>query len=275
MVTATRLATTYTATLNLAADRTQAALVALFDSLGTYDETTAWEFHGNARPVVEAAATAALEQTSAYLEAQGVTAALPELLVADAAARCFDPFDRLARNLANGKTWPDAIDGARSVAASLGDDAVFRTARDGMAWMAVDMRDWQRRLSTGCCQWCMKLSSVVFDSAGQATFGHAHCRCVPVPVDAIGDHNASVRDSAGFDAKAEALYDQRHAISRIKRSQRTAERNSADAAKQALTEPDPARRERLETRAQEWETRAEVAAERLRIIQTGTHRLAA
>jgi hypothetical protein len=270
------IAARYTLTLERIADRTQRALVRLYGSLDTYDELDADRFHDLGQPIVRAAATAAQNTTGTYLyAATGTPPAAPSpLIVADAASRLYDPFDRLARNLASGMPYTDAVAGGLSQADALGDDAVFRTARASMSQM-TDLTDWQRRLSSKCCQWCMKLAGVVFDNAGQATFGHPHCRCVPVPVAAVGDHNDRIRDDAGFDAQAENLYDQRAARKRLADSTRIAQRNSQQAATEALTEPDPRRRDRLETRAQEWETRAEATAERLRILETGTHRLAA
>lgn len=276
MPPAVLVASRYAAALNRLADRSQTALERLYVGLGSYDEVAADRFHDLAKPLVERVATATVNTTSSYLYTVTGAPVFPPspLVVADAAARMYDPFDRLARNLANGMPWTEAVDGGRSQAAALGDDAVFRTARQSMGQM-TDMRDWKRRLSGGCCQWCMKLADVVFDFADQATFGHSHCRCLPVPVDAIGSHNDQVREANGFDAQAEHLWDQRQNRKRLKDSAKNAQQRSDAAAAEALTEPDPKRRDRLETRAQEWETRAEAANERLRILETGSHRLAA
>lgn len=276
MTATVALAGAYTATLNRLADHSQATLERIYTGLGSWDDLAADQFHSLAKPLVTATAQAAMDATAGYLVALGTEPAPPsDLVVADAAARCYDPFDRLGHDLLQGLSWDDAVAGGRSAASALGDDAVFRTARNGLAQMGVDMRNWQRRLSSGCCQWCMKLSHVVFDSAGQATFGHAHCRCVPVPVDAIGDYNAAIRDANGFDPEAERRFDQRHATNNLRKQIRTADRRQAEAQRQLLTEQDPARRDRLETRVQEWETRGEAARERLRIAETGSHRLAA
>lgn len=276
MVSAVALAGTYSLVLNRIADRTQIGLANLFDQLDIGSPIAADLFHDNARPIVEASATAAVETTTGYIASLGAEPApISELVIADAAARCYDPFDRLARNLANGMGWDEAVAGARSVAEALGDDTVFRTARNTMAQTAPTGYGWKRRLSTGCCQWCMKLSSVEFDGPGEATFGHAHCRCVAVPSDGIGDHNATVRDAAGFDPQAENLYDQRKARRSLRDQAKTARKRSEQARLEQTIEPDPARRERLSIREQEWETRAEAADERLRILETGTHQLAA
>lgn len=272
MPSAAALAGAYAGTLGRLADRTERILLVLFDSLDTYDNGDL--FHEQAQPYVAAAAQATIDTTGGYLDASGFTpSATSDLIVADAAARCFDPFDRLASDLSKGFPWGDALAGARSQAAALADDAVHRTARDAMAQMAPDHRQWYRRLSSGCCQWCMKLSAVEFRSAGDATFGHAHCRCVPIPSGEVAIHNAAIRGGEGFDARAEDLYDQRDARRSLKKQAENAQRRSEQARTEQLTESDPVRRERLSVREQEWETRAEAAAERLRILETGTHLL--
>jgi len=270
------LTSAYADTLDLIASRTARLLTGLFDSLPTLDEDAAWAFHAEAKKITEAAALAAIDTTTGYLAASRIPLAdVSPLVVADAGTRCFDPFERTWRNLGSGMPWEDAVAGGRAVVEAVADDAVHRTARVGMAQLGANHTRWQRRLSSSCCQWCMKLSSVVFMSAGEATFGHAHCRCVPVPADAIGDHNEQLREAEGFDASAEKLWDQRKARTSLRKQAAHADRRSKAAAREALTEPDPVRRDRLETRAQEWETRSEAAAERLRIMETGTHRLAA
>lgn len=277
MPTPANLATAYTATLDRLTGHLTAALLAIWADLPGYDDTAADQFHGLAVPIVSDFATAAGVATTDYLAtvlAFPVQPA-PDLFVADAAARCYDPFDRLGRLLSDGTPFDDAVQGARSVVEALGSDTVHRTARSAMGAAQVPLGvRWQRRLASKCCPWCMKLSAVTFDTAGQATFGHANCRCVAVPHDdGIAGHNATIRQAEGFDPEAERLYDKRHARKRLRDSERTARRRSAQAAQEATIEPDPLRRDRLETRAQEWETRAEAAAERLRIMETGTHRL--
>lgn len=268
------LAAAYTGTLGRLADHTERLLVVLFDSLDTYDNGD--QFHDQAQPIVTAAAQATIDTTAGYLDATGFTpTTTSDLIIGDVAARCYDPFDRLGASLAKQYSLPDAMAGARSQAAALGDDAVHRTARDAMAQMVPGHDIWHRRLSGGCCQWCMKLSAVEFRSAGDAQFGHAHCRCIPIPTGDVAAHNAAIRKGEGFDAHAEDLYDQRDARRSLRKQAKTAQKHSDQAAQEALTEPDPQRRDRLETRAQEWETRAEAAAERLRILETGTHHLAA
>jgi hypothetical protein len=265
------LAAAYAETLALLADETTAQTLAVFDALGTYGNGDA--FHDQARPIVEAAAQATIDTTGGYLDASGFNPTTPsDLIVADAAARCYDPFDRLARNLARGMDFAEALAGARSQVEALGDDSVHRTARSAMAQMAGE-GPFIRRLSSGCCQWCMKLSAVEFRTAGDATFGHAHCRCVPVPTGEVAIHNAAIRGGEGFDARAEHLYDQRDARRSLRKQISTARRRSEQARIEQVTEPDPVRRERLSIREQEWETRAEAAAERLRILETGSHRL--
>lgn len=251
----------YARTLDRIANAARRGLLTFWDALDTYDEASQLLFVEQAAPLLDAAATATVAATDAYMATIGVdpTAGYDATIVADATARAFDPFDRLARNLSNGMPWEDAIVGARSVASDLGNDAVFRTARTSMAVKGATLTDWQRKLRGGCCQWCMKLSSVVFDFAGDATFGHANCRCIPFPVEQVADANAATRADEGFDAKAEALYNQRQAANRQRQSARNARSRAEQARTELATEADPGRRLRLERRAADWDARAEAA----------------
>lgn len=266
----------FTDTLEALSEAARSDLLALFDSLPSYDEAAASLFHDAAKPIARAAAQASADLTTAYLSTIIDSPPPPSsLTIEDAAARMYDPFERIGRNLANGMSNAEAVAAGRSQVDALATDTVYRTARTGMAEQAFDMNDWQRRLRSDCCQWCMKLSSVVFDTAGQATFGHPHCKCIAFPVSELGDHNLEVRKAEGFDAEAEKLWDQRKARRRLRESIANSQKRSAQAAADASRAMTPERRDVLETRAQEWETRAEAAAERLRIMETGTHRLAA
>lgn len=271
------LTAAYAGTLDRLADRTERGLLVLFDRLPDYDPRNADRFHAQAAPLVRSSAGAAISVSRSYLA--NITGAQitppPALVVADAAARLYDPFDRLGRNLNERMPWTEAVQGARSQVAALGRGAVDRTNRQALSYMGIDMRDWVRRLDSDPCQWCMKLSSVVFDTAAQASFGHDRCGCRPVPAAEVGDHNDRLREANNWDPEAERLFDTRQQRTSLRKQARNAERRSRDAAQEALTEPDPRRRDRLETRAQEWETRAEAANEQLRILETGTHRLAA
>jgi hypothetical protein len=252
-------------------DVTQRALVALWDSLDDYGDRGQTMFYEMARPLMEAAAAAAQDATTGYLTSAGVTldAAADPIFAADAAARVYDPFDRLARNLASGMEWDDALAGARTVVNSLGTDSVYRSSRDTIAQTAYRSGEWKRRLSGDCCQWCMKLSNVTFDFASEAMFGHANCRCVPLPVTRdLNASNATVRKSEGFDPAAEERYDQAQAQARVRRSARTARKRRDEAAAELATEADPARRLRLEQRVESWDVRAEAADKRLALMDT-------
>ncbi len=251
----------YARTLDRIANAVRRGLLSIWDALPAYDEASQLLFVEQAAPLLDAAARATVAATDAYMATIDVDprSDRDDLIVADATARAFDPFDRLARNLSKGMPWEDAITGARSVASDVGNDSVFRTARTSMAWKGWQLTDWQRRLQGGCCQWCMKLSSVVFDTAGDATFGHANCRCLPFPVEEVAGANEAVRAEEGFDAKAEALYNQRQAATRQRQSASNARSRADQARTELLTEDDPARRQRLEQRAQDWDARAEAA----------------
>jgi hypothetical protein len=255
--------------------RSSASLTRIWDALPGQSIEDSLEFHRQAAPVVRATATASIDLTTAYAATLTDQLADPsELIVDDAVAHLFDPFDRYAR-LA-GTDPAQAAAGARSVASSVGHDAVYRTARHTMAEVvpAGTFTSWVRLVTGKSCNWCMNLSGVEFFSASAATFGHAKCDCVPVPTTTGAARNAATRKAAGWDDQAATQYRQRHHRTNLRRQASTARKRSEQARLDQITETDPIRRERLSIREQEWETRAERADERLRLLDTGTHRLA-
>lgn len=246
-------------------------LATAWDRLGGYDVADSLEWHALASPIVGGAAQAAVSGTHAYAEANfTVTGEVPDLLVADRIARVFDPFDALAALLAKGVMFPEALRAARSTAEAVGRDAVDSTTRQAMSSLLPEHRQWQRRLNPGACDWCMSLAGVVWDSGHEAEFGHDNCGCRAVPVEAMDDHNRRIIADRSFDP---VEYRHRDQLRSLRRSETTARRRQAQARTDLQTEANPARRERLSIREQEWETRAEHAAERIRLLTTGTHRL--
>ena len=85
----------------------------------------------------------------------------------------------------------------------------------------------------------------------------------------MASHNRTIIDAAGGDVEVRK-YKQ---LGKLRQSERIARRRQEQARRELLTETDPARRDRLGIREQEWETRAERAAERVRLLTTGTHQL--
>ena len=241
------------------------ALVATWDSLGSYEVADSLRWHATTQPMLTGAAEASLDLTATYATHSLGGALTPSpLIAADAAARAFDPFDRLAAQLARGLTFDQAFQSARRATAALGVDAVTRTGRQGIADITpAGFTAFRRRLNPGACDWCMSLAGVEWDSPHEATFGHDHCGCVPIPVLELGDHNERLLDRAGWDAQAARDFQKRDQLRSLRRQERTAKSRQAQAAADQLTETDPARRERLSIREQEWETRAERLTERI------------
>lgn len=261
----------YAASTARLASRTAAGLLRLWDSLDSWTVEDSLAFHAAARPVVRSSATAALDLTRAYASTLTDQIDAPsELIVDDAVARIWDPFDRGAGRLAAGADWAEAAASAREAARALGQDTVYRTARQSIAEMVNLPGGWVRLVTGRSCNWCMSLSSVTFPTAAAATFGHSHCDCLPVPAGDGHEANARTRASAGWDDQAEARWDARADRRRLAGQERTARRHQEQARVEQLTETDPARLERLSIREQEWETRAERAAERLRFLETGS-----
>lgn len=273
-----RQADRYQANLEVLAGRTSAALLRAWVYASPWDFDGEGRFHAVAKPIAIGAATAAVNTSVAYarVSAPDLATGTPSpLIVADAGARMFTPFETLSSRLATGERWTDAVGTAREVVVALGSDVVHGPARQAVADVMPGASPWVRRLNSGACEWCLNLSGVQWPTASSATFGHSRCACVAVPVGDAGDHNDRLRAEAGFDQQAKNLYRVRDQRARLRDSEALARRRQAQAQADQLTEVDPARRERLSIREQEWETRAEHAAERLRLLETGTHRLAA
>lgn len=254
---------------DLAAE-TRRRLLAIWDSLAPWDDAALDEFHRIARPLVQASAQVAVELAGTYSAAVfGEASPASPLIAQDAAARLFDPLDRITRLLGSGATTEEATAAARSVVDDLGHDTAYRSARQAIAETSPPGKRWQRRVTGKSCKWCLSLASAVFNTAESATFGHTRCDCIPFPVDAVAAHNKSIIDAAGGVVEVRKY----RQLGKLRQSERTARRRQEQARRELLTETDPARRDRLETREQEWETRAERAAERVRLLTTGTHQL--
>lgn len=246
------------------ATETRRRLLAIWDTLAPWGDAELDEFHRIARPLVEAAAKVGVELTTAYAEtALGADPmAISPLIAEDAASRLYDPMDRIGRLMSNGSTFTEATVAARQVVDDLGHDSVYRSARQAMGEAGPVGKQWQRRVSGASCKWCLSLAGATFYTAESATFGHTHCDCLAVPTEATAAHNQQIIDAAGGDIEVKK-YKQ---AGKLRQSERTARRRQEQARLEQLTETDPARRERLSTREQEWETRAERAAERLRLL---------
>lgn len=276
MTTQTEATQRYAATIDRLATAAEQTIAGLFDRVAPWTVADSNRFHEAAQPHLAATAQASVNTSSAYATTIADTPAnvSPDLIVADAAARTYVPFDRLAHLLAEGVTFADAITSAREVASQIGRDAAYSPARQSLAYLAP-ATSWVRRVHPQCCEWCLGFVGVEFGSAAQASFGHDNDRCLVVPADpATVNRNRQITDDRGYNTPQAQLerrtHDQRISL---QRQIATAKKHQRAAHDQIPTETDPARRTRLEYREQEWETRAEAAAEQLRILMTGTHKL--
>ena len=264
--------------LEALADRTATRLVLVWSAaVRSPDAEEAWVTA--ARPILTASAERAVGLSGAYARSllPGATLApVSDLIVPAATAIVWDPLAVTWGRLAVGDDWATATTAATDTVSSIGEDAAMTLGRDATADLIADTyTEYGRRLNAGACKWCMSMASYTWPTAHEASFGHSRCRCTPVPVDDLGDHNDTVTTAAGWDRQAEKAYRKRHQVARLRESEDIAKRRSREAAEQLRSERDPDRRERLSQREQDWETRAERAAEKRRILETGTHRLAA
>lgn len=168
---------TYAGQVEALATETRRRLLAIWDSLAPWGDAELDEFHRVARPLIEASSRVSVDLSTSYLEATfpGRAGTPSELIPADAAARLFDPADRIGRLIANGATFDEATVAARQVVDDLGHDTAFRSARESLADAAPPRTLWQRRVTGSSCRWCLSLASATFPSAASATFGHTHC----------------------------------------------------------------------------------------------------
>lgn len=249
----------YAATVQQLADEAERTLGGLWDGLGSWDEPDTARFRELAKPYLQDVARAA--QLAAETYSFELTGAVPEpatLLVDDAGARVLDSFDRYARILGEGGDWESARRSGGRVARIVGHDTAFRSARITLGQLPGT--GWQRRVTGKSCDWCLSFARIVFDTAAQASFGHDYCDCLVVPTTEAARHNDQIIGERRFDPET---YSQRRSL---EQQIRTARRRQDEARTAQLDEPDPARRERLSIREQEWETRAEFAQDRLRLL---------
>ena len=267
MSSAVVLTDRYASTVARLASQNRRILLSLWDSFDTHTMDDADLFHAKAKPVVRGSAHAAVSASSGYAAGLGVRPASPSpLIAADAAARIYDPFDAIGARLLAGDSLADAVAFGRAAMDALASNTAFSSSRQAIGEAMPERTKWVRRVSGKSCDWCMSLSGVVFDFGPQASFGHDHCDCTAVPESYGAAHNDKVRSERGWDANAKNAWDNRKQIRSLRDAQATAERRQAEAKAAQVTEPDRKRRERLSVREQEWETRAERAAERLRLL---------
>jgi hypothetical protein len=255
----TAITDTYAATVEQLAADAERTMGALWDGLGSWDEIDSDAFRSAAKPYLRGVAQASVRAAETYaLEITGVVPEPSDLLVDDAAARVLDAFDRYASMLTEQVGWSDAVKAGGRVARNIGHDTAFRSARLSLGQLPGT--DWQRRVTGKSCDWCLSFARVTFPTAAAASFGHDRCDCLVVPVSESASHNERVLGDREFDPET---YSQRQSL---QKQVRTAKRRQEEARRAQITEPDPARRERLSIREQEWETRAEFATERLQLL---------
>lgn len=243
-------------------------------SLTEGPQDAAWVYA--ARPVVEGAALAAVELSAGFVASiAGEVLPASDLIAPAAAATVWDPLEVVGAQLADGADWDTAARATAQIAQQVGVNAVMGAGRQATAEQYPTRTLWRRMVNFGACDWCLSLSGAEWTSGGEATFGHANCKCTAVPVAELADHNDRVLEAAGYDPAKPPSYRKIQQASRLRKSIRTAERRQAEAAARLASETDPARRDLLSLREQNWETRAERAAERLRILETGSHLLPA
>lgn len=278
------------------ADLTAAELVAMWDELGSWSDPDLERFATRARPMTTATATASARAQAALLagleEIAPPTLDLVEI-VDDALLRLREPFAATWHAASVGRPWTDAVGAGRSTADAVGRDIAWQSSRAAMAqasetvtlgdlWKpsryqqrptAYQRANWDRpawptfvRVVSGTsCRWCQMVASRDYYSAESATFGHNRCDCMVVPKSAEADEiNRKILADTGYSADQVtadmARYSRRESLTR---SAETADRRMAKAQAELRSERNPARRERLETRIQEWETKAERARDSL------------
>lgn len=284
-------------TLSELSDLTVEELLARWDALGSWNEADALAFAEQSTPIVTATSTTASATETALLTHFAGSlppAADTAAVVAAQLAELRTPFTAVWHALSVGHPWEEAVASGRAAVEAYARDLAFQAARDTAAelsrvptvgetwspsryqqrptryqrrnWDRPSWPRWGRVLSGQSCSWCQFFSTRTYFSAQTATFGHTRCDCLVAPVTAdTEDFNESIRQASGYDKKKAT--DEMSAYNRRRRlsdSARTADRRQAAAKKELAKERDPARRDRIEARVQQWETRGEVARDRLR-----------
>lgn len=242
-------------------------ILSLWDDLPTYQAKRQNEFHDAATTVLEHLAQAAYEAATEFGVMLGGTGEASDLIVADAAARTYVPFDAMAAKLKTPTGWDysEVVAAGRDAAEAMAHDAVFRTARETVAGVAgPDFQEWGRAIGPKACTWCISMSTHVWDTAEAATFGHDRCDCVAVPVAGLGDHNSQRYEQLGTTPdQAVAKLGESSQRSKAAKAVQTARRRLNDTRSDLATETDPDRVQRLNNRERQWQTRLDRATQRL------------
>lgn len=233
-----------------------------FRRLGSWHRSEVARWRRMLVVLMDAAGQQAAAAAAAYIST--VTEAPPAaVLTAPSFARLVEPeapFLRLWSRLAAGDDLPAALDAGASAAQEIATQGTQRAARHSVGQLAPDdTLGWRRVLIGPTCEWCALVSTQVYDTQESATFGHTRCNCSVAPI--VGDVdpgrviNEDLYKAMRRDRVADRVYENRKATDLRKRAQQAGERRDAALA-EAATERNPARRERLEARALDWDAKA-------------------
>ena len=160
-------------------------------SLGSYAESDQRRWTSIARPIVTAGQNQAIDTQLAYLGARlGRPVRFDRATLLELAAVDLDePFLALARILAGGGSFSDAVASGLARAEGLGESSVQWAARAANTAAESDERivGWRRTLGRGSCEWCVTVSAQRYRTAESASFGHQRCSCGVDPI--IGDRD--------------------------------------------------------------------------------------
>lgn len=161
-------------------------LVAIWDSLGSYNRADIARFVAAARPIILPAATSAVRIQSALVGiTTGTTPVIdPAPIAVKQLERLQEPFHATWHALSERRPYEEAVRVGQSDMEAEGLDVAHRTARDAMAEIAkTDPRlsRVKRVANVGACEWCQKRDGGIYPSAADATYGHKRCKCSAVP----------------------------------------------------------------------------------------------
>ena len=170
--------------------RSTLALMAVWKSLGSYNEADVERFLTQARPIVEGARQASARSTEVYLSSytdtgpQGLPA--PEIrrgaTVDDVYRR---PFEQVWRDLGAGRLWADAVrHGQARAVSTLNTDIQLASTQTTQLWIETQpaVTGYRRVLGPGVnCGLCIAASSQRY-RRGDLMAIHNNCGCVVAPL---------------------------------------------------------------------------------------------
>lgn len=156
-----------------------------FLGLSGWDRANIAEFIDAAGPALSAAGGASLTLSTGFY---GLLTGVPSvgLLALVSSPNYEAPFTAYWSSLKD-MEWADAINVGADRAMSIGSDYVTLVSREVAGVAAPNAAGFRRVPRREACGWCLTVATQRYHTAESANFGHDHCGCLVVPIDADRD----------------------------------------------------------------------------------------